>query len=279
MSMEEKLITAAENERDIKFGIDAIEGALRDLLQTNDKMKLEDMPAKVYQVYGKGSNDGYDSGLAEGIEQGKQAEYDRFWDAQLQNGNREDFEQAFNGPGWNNDTFAPNRILKPKNARYMFARNRISGSMKDLLTNCGSGLDTSECTRHDYMYYASSLITEIPHIDLSKSENTTAFLYDATGLLKAELTFSENTPIASNAFVCKSLIYLIVHGTIAKSIDLGRSTKLSRDSFYSVFAAMSLTVTGQTLTASRTAVNAAFTEEEWNTLTATRPNWTYVYTT
>lgn len=245
--------------------------------------KLTTIAENMQEVYRSGRASGLDEGYLQGYEDGslngKQAEHDRFWNDFFQDGNLVDMTSAFSGTGWNGNTLKPNRVLKPKNASYMFSRNTVKGSLKDLLTNCGSGLDTSECTNHSYMFYSSSGITEIPHIDLSKSTNTTAFLYDATALEKAELTFSENTPIASNAFVCKSLIYLIVHGTIAKSIDLGRSTKLSRDSFCSVFNAMSLTVTGQTLTVSRTAVNAAFTEEEWNTLTATRPNWTYVYTT
>lgn len=63
----------------------------------------------------EGYNSGYESGhavgKAEGIEQGvadgKQAEYDRFWDAYQDNGNKDDYGYAFAGKGWTDETYNP----------------------------------------------------------------------------------------------------------------------------------------------------------------------------
>ena len=284
MSIAEKLTTIAENERDIKFGIDAIEGALRDLLQTNDKMKLEDMPRKVYDVYGKGSNDGYNGGLAEGIEEGKQAEHNAFWDTFLDNGNRTEFNYAFVGSGWTVGTFKPNHNVTPTTATRMFQQfssGTLGVSLSNLFEQAGVELDTSNCTRHDYMFYGS-WVTETPNIDLTQSTNANNLYYDCVRMIKAEITIPESCPLtAYSGWVsgCKALEDLIVNGVLKYSLDLGSCTKLNRNSFGSVFTAMSTTVTGQTLTVSRIAVNAAFTEEEWSNLTATRPNWSIVYKT
>lgn len=50
-----------------------------------------------------GGNDRYD----EGVEAGKQAEYDLFWDAYQQNGTRRNYYQLFVQSGWTDTTFKP----------------------------------------------------------------------------------------------------------------------------------------------------------------------------
>ena len=49
----------------------------------------------------------YQQGVTDGIEQGKQAEYDRFWDAFQENGNKKAYRYAFAGGGWSEETLIP----------------------------------------------------------------------------------------------------------------------------------------------------------------------------
>ena len=53
------------------------------------------------------SDGGYDRGFAEG----KQEEYDRFWDAFQQNGTRTNYERAFRR--WTDEIYKPKYIPKP----------------------------------------------------------------------------------------------------------------------------------------------------------------------
>ena len=76
---------------------------------------------------------------------------------------------------------------------------------------------------------------------------------------------------------------ITVEGPIAYSISF-KDCPLSKESILSVFNALSDTITGMTLTLKLLAVNTAFetsegaadgsTSEEWNTLIATKSNWT-----
>lgn len=257
--------------------------AFRDLLQTNDKMKLEDMPAKVYDVYGKGSNDGYNGGLAEGIEEGKQAEYDRFWDNFQQNGNRKEYRYAFGGDGWTKETFKPKYDLKPTSAQQMFAGFSTvyeKTSIAECLEQAGVILDTSNSTNCQQMFYACRSV-EIPNINLGSATNASNLFYDALYLKKVEITVPESCPLTvySNWFGgCKELEDLTVNGVLKYSLDLSKSTKLTKDSIDSVLYALANNPTSvQTLTLSATAVNAVYTPEQWEILVATfAPNWSLV---
>ena len=62
--------------------------------------------------------------------------------------------------------------------------------------------------------------------------------------------------------------------TIKISIDFYWCTKLSKASIESIINGLSADTSGLTVTISKTAVNNAFTDEEWATLIATKPNWT-----
>ena len=68
-----------------------------------------------------------------------------------------------------------------------------------------------------------------------------------------------------------------VPNTIKLSIDFdwqGRCTKLSKASITSIINGLSADTSGNTVTLSKTAVNNAFTDDEWATLIATKSNWT-----
>ena len=65
--------------------------------------------------YNKGKAVGYKEGLdTDAYEAGKKAEYDAFWDAFTDNGNRTDYGHAFSH--WGNEYIRPNRKIIPTTA-------------------------------------------------------------------------------------------------------------------------------------------------------------------
>ena len=86
MSIAEKLTTIAENEQKV-FEAGYNEGK--------------------QEGYGEGQLDGYNDGYDTGVIDGRQAEYDAFWDIYQVNGARTDHQNAFGNFYWNKDTFKP----------------------------------------------------------------------------------------------------------------------------------------------------------------------------
>lgn len=74
---------------------------------------------------------------------------------------------------------------------------------------------------------------------------------------------------------CSELEELPVSGTLkTNGFDVHWSTKLNKTSITSIINALSSTTSGLTVTISKAAKEAAFTDEEWAVLEATKPNWT-----
>jgi hypothetical protein len=68
---------------------------------------------------------------------------------------------------------------------------------------------------------------------------------------------------------------LYCEGTLdITGLNLKDSTKLNKASIESIISVLSTTTTGLSITLSKTAVNNAFTTDEWNALIGTRTNWT-----
>ena len=62
------------------------------------------------------------NGAEENFDEGKQAEYDRFWDAYQENGNRTDYRNAFVGYFWNKETLRPKYTCKVVDGGSMFSQ-------------------------------------------------------------------------------------------------------------------------------------------------------------
>ncbi|MBR4295755.1 MAG: hypothetical protein IKT56_02815 [Clostridia bacterium] len=72
---------------------------------------------------------------------GKQAEYDRFWDAFQNYGKRTDYSYAFAYGGWNNNTYNPKYIISPSACNGLFMSNTTITDTKvtiDLISSNGS---------------------------------------------------------------------------------------------------------------------------------------------
>ena len=198
--------------------------------------------------YERGRNEGYDSGFANGraagIEQGVQAEYDRFWDAYRNNIKESSAANAFSYYGWNDTTYNPNGTL------YV-----------------GWGANS--------MYYASRVTdTKVPISLAGVSSNISTLFGNSHVHTVNKLIVDEITPL-HNAFTnANNLANITFEGVIAKACNM-QWCPLTEASIRDVVEHLSDTATGVTATFNKAAKEAAFTDEEWSALIATKPNWTF----
>jgi hypothetical protein len=198
----------------------------------------------------------YEAGKTEGIAEGKQAEYDAFWDGMQKNGNRTEYANAFNNVGWTDITFKP---------KYDFV-----------------------CVGNIYAMFAYSQFTELTKtLDISKATNTGSLFYYCIYLKTVHrIVIAETTDLQTTTFAhCLALENITFEGTICQNnFNVQWSPKLSKSSITSIINALSTTTSGLTVTLSKTAVNNAFatadgvadgsTSAEWLALVGTRSNWT-----
>lgn len=215
-----------------------------------------------------------------GIEQGKQAEWNSFWDNYQQNGNRTNYYAAFNGSGWNNETFKPKYDMKPTTAYMMFRETGITN-----LANCGVKFDFSNCTTFDYAFAYSSKLKTLPSfIDCSKSNNLQG-TFSEGGFVDLHIKVAKTTKFSGTFGTMHELTNFQVDGVIGQNgFNVQWSTKLSKASIESIINCLSTDTSGLSVTLSLTAVKKAFetsegandgnTSEEWLNLIATKPNWT-----
>ena len=282
----------------------AIADKIRLYTANTEKLTLDDMANGVEDVHGiglaEGEAYGREIGEVTGIEQGKQDAYDEFWDDFQENGNRKYYIACF-GTGWSTNTFKPKYPIKPENAGYMFFNNmgqhlaipdfvefadnlaaeqgKTPETHPDMFDEEGHYklLDFSECT---YALYALPALKS-PHfgtLDFSKCRTVDSLFYghglSTYGVQRIDKFISADITVFGNAFSQATyLTDITMSGVVAKSINFG-NCPLNKASIESVVSVLSDTVTGQTATFKKTAKEAAFTEQEWNTLIAAKPNWT-----
>ncbi|MBR4078561.1 MAG: hypothetical protein IKK17_08125 [Oscillospiraceae bacterium] len=216
------------------------------------------------------------AGKTEGVAEGKQTEYDRFWDAYQENGNRTNYEHSFRGTGWTQETFRPkyNLILSGSNIS-VFQNMGFVGDLAQRLEDLGVTLDTSRATVLSSLFNSATDITRIGVIDISNAPNSNAVFAYFKGHTIDKVIVTENNMWDFQFQTCTYLENLTIEGAIGKSgLNLQWSTKLSKASITSVVNALSRTTSGLSVTFSETAVNNAFTEAEWAVLAAAKPNWT-----
>jgi hypothetical protein len=154
----------------------------------------------------------------------------------------------------------------------MFQGSQIQ-NLAEILERNGVVFDFSKNVYFDYFAYASA-IKHFPVINItSASYNGSMFGY-CRGLVTIDKLVVEAQNTYNNAFVnCTSLANIVFEGVIGNNISFAQSP-LTKESITSVINALSTTATGKTLTLNMTAKEAAFTADEWTTLTATKTNWT-----
>lgn len=193
-----------------------------------------------------------DVDLTPAYEAGRQAEYDRFWDAYQDNGKRNQYVYAFAQVGWTDSTYAP---------KYPIVG--YSYGLQQVFTNASKITDTkvplilqNGSMRATFNYCESLkriplLILEVPVTDLASA-------------------FSNCISLEEINIVCVS------EGCIAANISLNASSNLSSDAVQSVTDALK-DLTGETaltLTLHKD-VGEKLTEEQKAAITA--KNWILVY--
>ena len=160
-----------------------------------------------------------------------------------------DCRNKYSGYGWNDETFAmANSLYSIDGLAVTYATNMF---LYANITNIDLFLDLSNATNIDYVVANAPVLKRIKRI---KFPNLS----------------SASVPFAS----CISLKEIEVEGEIVFTISFS-ACPLNKASILSVVNALSDTATGKTCTFKATAVNAAFTTDEWNALKATKNNWTF----
>ena len=210
-----------------------------------------------------------------GYDSGKQAEYDAFWDGLLDYGTRINYNYFLNGKEM--DWFKPKYDIKPRDASWFardwgFNNGKKPLDLAEVLRECGVKMDFSNATNVAYLFY-NAKISHLPEINVS---NATAFNYLMFG--NAVKTIDKfiaptNKPMTQVFGYCSSLENIVFGSEIGGDLIMKDAKKLSKDSIKSVINCLSTTTSGLTVTLSQTAVDNAFTAEEWSALEATKSNW------
>lgn len=212
------------------------------------------------------------------FEAGKKSEYDSFWDNYQDFGKRANYEFAFAGKGWTDKNFKPKYDIVlngPYTGTQMFTGSLIT-DLRKILEERNITLDISG-NKNIGQFIQNSMIISVPTLDLSNASGVTGYAFATPNLKSIEkLISSEFTNWQDSTFNgATALETVIFDGVVAKNnLNLQWSTKLDKDSLTSIINALSMTTSGLTVTLSKTAVNTAFTDTEWATLIATKPNWT-----
>ncbi len=210
-------------------------------------------------------------------EAGKKAEYDVFWDAYQQSGKRINYDFAFAGDGWNDNTFKPKYDIIPNwNIVNLFYKTAIT-DLDALLKRCGVALDIRDNGNYSQVF-ASSAVTVLPELVISRNASTTYETFAGCTSLHTirKLTFEKgmnagvnHTSLFNN---CSSLANIEFDGELVGNISL-QASPLTRASIESLFSILSDSASGKTATLKASAKEAAFTDSEWSELCATKTNW------
>lgn len=226
-------------------------------------------------------------GVAEVYEAGKKASLREHWNA-LQRGGWGTNYAASLGAMWTAETFKPEFDITIIMGAYAFAFNQIGGDLVALFEGLGRKLDLTQAINVGNMFQAAQF-TRIGNFCCPAGGWWNTFsgcvyleTIDEWGRLMEdeEITGGGLTGCFTG---CTALKNIKVRGKIAESISFQWSP-LTVESMKSIITHLSDTVTGQTLTLSKTAVNKAFetsatandgsTSAEWLALVATKSNWT-----
>lgn len=219
-----------------------------------------------------------DGGYERGLEEGRQGEYDRFWDALQDYGNRTAYSYAFAHGSWNDETFKPKYDLHPVgDATNMFRSCKIT-DLKGILERQGVVLDTSQATSPANMFYECRKLTRLPSIDLTNSSTTFGFSFSYCSDLVSidKIILNQEGALSVHFDYCVSLEHIRFEGIIGQALELRWSSKLTGGSVQDIIDHLK-DLTGQaeqTLTF-HADVGARLTDAQKATVTA--KNWTLVY--
>lgn len=258
------MATLEENVRQANSDFNAIKAKIIESgIEIAEGTKTEEYATKVGKVYDKGRQD----------------ENNAFWDNITNYGNRMSYSTAF--AQWSNEYIRPNRKIAPPGSTSGNSTFNACPNLKKIEAEyfdfSQKATGTSSSSGWYYTFYNCPELEEIEDIGLTAAQYGYTYTFANCKKLHTigAVRTDENTLFSHTFDFCNLLVNLNVIGTIAKNgIDMHWSTKLSKASITSIINALSPTTSGLTVTLSQTAVNNAFTTEEWNALIATKTNWT-----
>ena len=229
---------------------------------------------------GSNTDEAYETGYAAGA----QSEYDKLWDAYQDNGKRTNYDSAFSGVYWTQDSLRPKYDIKATSIGSMFADNTNVTDLVEILERSGIVFDTSQVKSAYRPFRYCSKLKRVPPLDVT-SINSLDYMFmncivlESAGFLNVQETCDFGSPFGA----CGALVDVIITGTIGKNASFNSNHNLSKASLIGIINAVHET-NAITVTLSLRAVNKAFatsegaadgsTSAEWNTLVATRPNCT-----
>ena len=208
---------------------------------------------------------------------GKQAEYDAFWDAIQNYGNRKDYHFAFSGDMWTPETFKPKYLIQPTSAYNMFGYWGSDTTRNYRFDFRGLPLDFSKAGLIYNCFYENRLIQAVGEINTTSAGTLSNFFGFATALETVEklVLKSDGSQDLTNAFnYCGNLKNITIEGVIGNTISFGNSPLLTHDSLMSIINHLkdfSGTTTTMTLTLGSTNL-AKLTDAE--KAVATAKGWT-----
>jgi hypothetical protein len=230
------------------------------------------------EVYTKGVEDGKAQGgnteeaYQNGYTDGKQAEYDTFWDNFQQNGKRTSYGYTgFNE--WNKNILKPKYDIKPTGgANSLFRAIKDIDDLDAHLNECGVKFIATNITSFNDAF-TSSGFKYIGVLDLS-SCSTANFLFTSSSIVRVEkiITRTNGNITLNSAFVnTPNLEHIIFEGGLANSMDFSSCSKLDYESLMSIINALVTITSNKTLKLGATNL-AKLTDEE--KAIATEKGWT-----
>lgn len=208
---------------------------------------------------------------------GMQTEYDRFWDNFQDYGKRKRYMYAFTEWQWEYAHPKYKVIPTDTGVSQIFHQNSKLKKVEAEYFDFSKVTPTSRTAGNYYSFNACAELEEIEDIGLPPQYYTRTFQGCSKLHTIGGFNVNENSEFDNPFLNCYNLQNIIVNGILASSLSFQWCTLLSKASILSVFNALSSTVTGKTLTLSKTAVTNAFgstTATEWTNLVATKTNWT-----
>lgn len=203
--------------------------------------------------------DGFVEGESQGIQLGKKAQYDEFWDTIQNNGERTNYSRYFSSNVWTDERLKIKYDMVASTMYQCFRENSSVTALdkkRDGRTLIIDGSSISTSTGFNNVFY-----------------NCTALVYVGTIISRADAPWD-------NAFrACNNLQEITFEGTIGKDFDIHWSTKLDNPSILSILEACNKSAAGVTVTLPATAEGKIENNTELSTAaeTARTNGYTIVY--
>lgn len=217
----------------------------------------------------------YAAGVEEGKAVGRKEERDAFWDDVQNYGKRTDYSDAFSC--WGNEYIRPKHKVVPTYPSSFSGTFESCENLKKIEAEyfdfSQKPIGSSSNYNHGYYYTFNGCsqlqeIEDIGLIPLFHYYRTFSYCYRLKKI--AKVGANEDTTFTNAFLKCEDLQDITFDGIIGKDISFADSPLLTRASIESIMEHLSDTATF-TVTFSQTAVNNAFTTEEWQAVINAKP--------